>query len=87
VFATPDDQKDFVTGTPEGFVLNPIPAPASLSDDKRELDLAGTYAINDDVNVYARVATGFRGASVQPPGRLEVSRWPNPRRTPLTRSA
>ncbi len=31
-------------------------------------DLSGTYSINDSVNVYARVATGFRGASVQPAG-------------------
>jgi len=29
-------------------------------------DLSGTYSINDSVNVYARIATGFRGASVQP---------------------
>ena len=29
-------------------------------------DLSGTYALTDAVNLYARVATGFRGASVQP---------------------
>ena len=31
-------------------------------------DLAGTWAVTDAVNLYARVATGFRGASVQPAG-------------------
>ena len=64
-----DDQKDFVTGPPEGFTLDPsLPTTANLSDDNVSWDLSGTYSINDDVNVYARVATGFRGASVQPAG-------------------
>jgi iron complex outermembrane receptor protein len=64
-----DDQKDFFTGTPEGFTLDPsLPTTANLSDDNVSWDLSGTYSINDDVNVYARVATGFRGASVQPAG-------------------
>jgi iron complex outermembrane recepter protein len=64
-----DDEKDFVTGTPEGFVLDPTqPTTASLSDDNVSWDLSGTYSINDSVNLYARVATGFRGASVQPAG-------------------
>ena len=63
------DEKDFVTGTPEGFVLDPTqPTTANLSDDNVSWDLSGTYSINDSVNLYARVATGFRGASVQPAG-------------------
>ena len=65
-----EDDKDFVTGTPEGFSFpDPtLPTTASLSDDNVSWDLSGTYSINDDVNVYARIATGFRGASVQPAG-------------------
>ncbi len=65
-----DDEKDFVTGTPEGFNFpDPsLPTTASLSDDNVSWDLAGTYSVNDAVNLYARVATGFRGASVQPAG-------------------
>ena len=65
-----NDEKDFVTGTPEGFTFpDPsLPTTASLSDDNVSWDLSGTYSINDDVNVYARIATGFRGASVQPAG-------------------
>jgi iron complex outermembrane receptor protein len=65
-----EDDKDFVTGTPEGFTFpDPtLPTTASLSDDNVSWDLSGTYSINDDVNVYARIATGFRGASVQPAG-------------------
>ncbi len=65
-----NDDKDFVTGTPVGFPFpDPsLPTTASLSDSKVSWDLAGTFAVNDAVNLYARVATGFRGASVQPAG-------------------
>ena len=65
-----NDEKDFVTGTPEGFTFpDPtLPTSASLSDDNTSWDLSGTYSITDSVNVYARIATGFRGASVQPAG-------------------
>ena len=65
-----NDEKDFVTGAPEGFNFpDPtLPTSASLSDSKVSWDVSGTYSVNDDVNVYARVATGFRGASVQPAG-------------------
>jgi len=63
-----NDDKDFVTGTPEGYPFPDPDAPttASLSDSKVSWDLSGTYSLNDAVNLYARVATGFRGASVQP---------------------
>jgi iron complex outermembrane receptor protein len=65
-----NDEKDFVTGTPEGFNFpDPsLPTTAHLSDDNVSWDLSGTYSINDSVNLYARIATGFRGASVQPAG-------------------
>jgi iron complex outermembrane recepter protein len=64
------DDKDFVTGEPQGFAFpDPsLPTSASLSDSKMSWDLSGTYSLNDDVNLYARIATGFRGASVQPAG-------------------
>jgi iron complex outermembrane receptor protein len=64
------DDKDFVTGTPEGFTFpDPsLPTTASLSDDNVSWDLSGTFSVNDSVNLYARVASGFRGASVQPAG-------------------
>jgi iron complex outermembrane receptor protein len=65
-----NDEKDFVTGVPEGFTFpDPtLPTTASLSDDNVSWDLAGTFALNDTVNLYARVAKGFRAASVQPAG-------------------
>ena len=64
------DEKDFVTGAPEGFTFpDPtLPTSASLSDSDVSWDLSGMYSLSEDVNVYARVATGFRSASVQPAG-------------------
>ncbi|MBC8055678.1 MAG: TonB-dependent receptor, partial [Rhizobiales bacterium] len=39
---------------------------ADLSDSKPSGDLALTYKLTPDANVYARVASGYRGSSVQP---------------------
>ena len=44
------------------------PLSASPSDSKVNWDLSGTYAIDKNTNLYARAATGFRGASVQGAG-------------------
>jgi iron complex outermembrane receptor protein len=65
-----NDEKDFVTGAPEGFTFpDPtLPTTASLSDSNVSWDLAGTFSLSDAVNLYARVAKGFRAASVQPAG-------------------
>jgi len=38
---------------------------ASPKDNKVSWDFSGTYALNKDINLYARAATGFRGSSVQ----------------------
>lgn len=38
---------------------------ASPKDNKFNWDLSGTYALNKGLNLYARVATGFRASSVQ----------------------
>ena len=41
---------------------------ASTDDKKFNWDLSATFAVNEDVNLYARVATGFRGSSIQSAG-------------------
>jgi len=63
-----NDDKDFKSGVPQGYTFpDPsLPTSASLSDDNVSWDLSGSFKVNDAVNLYARVATGFRGASVQP---------------------
>ncbi len=44
------------------------PLSASPSDSKVSWDISGTYALDKSVNLYARAASGFRGASVQGAG-------------------
>jgi iron complex outermembrane recepter protein len=41
---------------------------ASPEDKKVSWDIAGSYALNKDINLYARAATGFRGSSIQSAG-------------------
>jgi len=44
------------------------PLSASPSDNKLSWDISGTYALDRDVKLYARIANGFRAASVQGAG-------------------
>jgi iron complex outermembrane recepter protein len=44
------------------------PISADTDDKKTNWDLSGTFALNKDVNLYARAATGFRGSSIQGAG-------------------
>jgi outer membrane receptor protein involved in Fe transport len=55
-----DDDKDMTT--PRGFNLI---APVSVSDEQVSWDLSLSFAMNDDVNVFGRVASGFRAPSIQ----------------------
>ncbi|MEO0611997.1 MAG: TonB-dependent receptor [Pseudomonadota bacterium] len=67
-----DDSKDFTAiRTIAPFVgaagaLGPIDV--EVGDTNVSFDVSGTYAFNDDVNLYARVARGFRAPSIQ--GRI-----------------
>ncbi|HWT52882.1 MAG TPA: TonB-dependent receptor, partial [Caulobacter sp.] len=55
-----DDDKDM------NVVSGPNPAaPISVSDSKVSWDLSAFYKIDEDVSVYAKVASGFRGPSIQ----------------------
>jgi iron complex outermembrane receptor protein len=58
-----DDKKDFITQAHDNVVLI---GPAGVSESKSKVnwDLAGTYKLNPDVNLYARIATGFRAPSI-----------------------
>ncbi|MBE9549453.1 MAG: TonB-dependent receptor [Proteobacteria bacterium] len=65
-----DDEKTFKAERFQGpFGSGPIgPLTANPSDSEVSWDLSATYIINDDVNIYARVAKGFRAPSIQ--GRI-----------------
>jgi len=45
---------------------------AEPDDSKVSWDLSGTYALNKDVNLYARAANGFRASSVQSAGAFNA---------------
>ncbi len=74
------DKKDFalqeynsaVFGTPPDLATLQAAGPvtAKLSKSKASWDLSGTYKLTPDLNVYARVANGFRAASVQSAGQF-----------------
>ena len=66
-----NDSRDFVvvrsrdTQFP-GFLQNPLgTVTRSVEDDTITWDISATYAVNDDVNLYARVARGYRAPSIQ----------------------
>jgi outer membrane receptor protein involved in Fe transport len=55
-----DDDKDFSVGASP----NPQP-PVSVSDENVSGDLSALYKASDNVNLYARLATGFRAPTIQ----------------------
>jgi iron complex outermembrane receptor protein len=65
-----DEEKDFtVERLTSPIGAGPLgPITGSTSDDDISWDISATYAYTDDLNLYARIARGFRGPSTQ--GRL-----------------
>ncbi|MBK8199415.1 MAG: TonB-dependent receptor [Acidobacteria bacterium] len=65
-----DESKDLTArrvGSP--FGAPPLsPPPVSVGDEQLSWDASLTYAVNDDTNLYGRIARGFRAPSIQ--GRL-----------------
>ncbi|MDC6168099.1 TonB-dependent receptor [Paucibacter sp. XJ19-41] len=58
--------KDKKTLATTGTVNASAGTSASTNDSKVNWDLSGTYTLTPETNVYARVATGFRAASIYP---------------------
>jgi iron complex outermembrane receptor protein len=55
-----DDDKDLTVQ------VSPIPqAPQNVSDEQVSWDLSALYEVNDQVNVYSRLASGFRAPTIQ----------------------
>jgi iron complex outermembrane recepter protein len=55
-----DDQKDL------SAFNSPIPVtPVGVSDEQTSWDLSGLYVVNDNFNLFARVANGFRAPTIQ----------------------
>ncbi|HWR96161.1 MAG TPA: TonB-dependent receptor [Arenimonas sp.] len=45
---------------------------ASPDDDQFSWDISGIWKVNEDVNMYARIATGYRGSSIQSAGAFNT---------------
>ncbi|KPF73971.1 TonB-dependent receptor [alpha proteobacterium AAP81b] len=63
-----DNKTDRVAGTTAGFALTPgvvLPVTTRVSGDNVSWDVSGTWVVNDNINVYARVATGYLGPAIQ----------------------
>jgi iron complex outermembrane receptor protein len=56
-----DDDKDLSGTDPIGLPI----APLSVSDEQLSWDLSALYEVSDQVNVYARLASGFRAPTIQ----------------------
>ncbi|MEO0608576.1 MAG: TonB-dependent receptor [Pseudomonadota bacterium] len=61
-----DDEKDFSAERTIGSPLGPLTE--NVADEQVSWDVSATYAVNEEVNVYGRIARGYRGPSVQ--GRI-----------------
>jgi len=51
--------------TANGAVITPIVAPVKVGGNNLSWDVSADYALSDQANLYARVATGFRAPSIQ----------------------
>jgi iron complex outermembrane receptor protein len=59
------DKKDFATTAIQGTVNTSNGLTANTRDSKVSGDFSATYALTPAINTYGRVATGFRGSSIQ----------------------
>ncbi len=74
-----DDKRDFTAARPFdnrpgflGFGGPVAPITTTIKDDVITWDVSAGYAVSDDVNLFARVARGYRAPSIQ--GRLAFGR-------------
>lgn len=57
-----DEDRDFsAPAPPPGVTVNPI----SVSDEDVSWDISALYEVNQNINLYARIASGFRGPTIQ----------------------
>ncbi|WP_440876687.1 TonB-dependent receptor [Thalassotalea sp. PLHSN55] len=67
-----DDQKDFVAERYFSAFDGPLaPVPIKTDDSHVSWDVSSSYKYSSDINLYARVANGFRAPSIQ--GRVAFS--------------
>lgn len=60
-----DESKDFKVARFTSGVATPLRGAASVDGDRLTWDLSLTFAATEDVNLFARVASGYRAPSIQ----------------------
>jgi iron complex outermembrane receptor protein len=65
-----EDEKDFLADRPEPVFQPPLTRPITRSTSAENVswDLSAVYSVNPEVNIYGRIATGFRAPTIQ--GRI-----------------
>ena len=80
-----DRRSDFVTGTSPFLFGVVLPIRTRASDGEFTWDVSATYAATEEVNFYARVATGYQGPAIQ--DRVTFGSSPTAARKQTTLSA
>jgi iron complex outermembrane receptor protein len=60
-----DKRDDRISGYSPNLFGTVLPARATVSDGDFTWDLSATYAVSPEINLYARVATGYQGPAIQ----------------------
>ena len=61
-----DKRDDLITAPlPSPTISDTLPARARIKASDVTWDVSGTYAVSPEVNIYARVATGYQGPAIQ----------------------
>jgi iron complex outermembrane receptor protein len=58
-----EDEKDFTAISAPLYAV--APRPVSVSDEEVSWEVSARYSVSEDINVYARIASGFRAPSIQ----------------------
>ena len=72
------DKKDLSTQAIQGTVVTTNGTTFAADDNKTTWDFSGTYKLNADTNLFARIATGYRGTSIQPASGFGALTWAKP---------
>ena len=72
------DKKDLSTQAIQGTVVTTNGTAFAADDNKTTWDISGTYKLSTETNLFARVATGYRGTSIQPASGFGALTWAKP---------
>lgn len=72
------DKKDLSTQAIQGTIDTSNGTAHSTDDAKTTWDLSATYKVDAEMNLFGRIATGYRGSSIQPASGFGAMTWASP---------